>query len=56
MPEFDAVFLQQQVGYLLDNNILQACVCGWIDVLGQEHRAELVLVEKLKGKTRKRFT
>jgi len=46
MPDFDTDFLKQQVDYLLDHNILQACICGWIDVLGQNHRAELFLIEK----------
>jgi hypothetical protein len=47
-PNFDAAFLKQQAGYLLDHNILQACICGWIDVLGQDHNATLFLVEKVK--------
>jgi len=45
-PQFDAAFLQQQVSYLLDNNILQACICGWIDVVGDKYKAALFLVEK----------
>lgn len=45
-PKFDAAFIKQQAGYLLDNNILQACICGWIDVLGQDYNAALHLVEK----------
>jgi hypothetical protein len=47
-PKFDAAFIKQQVDYLLDKNILQACICGWIDVLGQEYEAKLFLVEKVK--------
>ncbi|QKJ32140.1 hypothetical protein HQ865_21025 [Mucilaginibacter mali] len=47
-PNFDAAFLVQQVGYLLDHNILQACICGWLDVLGAEYEAKLFLVEKVK--------
>jgi len=34
---------------LLDNNILQACICGWADVLGQDYKATLFLVEKQKN-------
>lgn len=45
-PQFDAAFLQQQVSYLLDNDILQACICGWIDVVGDKYKAALFLVEK----------
>jgi hypothetical protein len=46
---FDAGFIEQQVNYLLDKNILQACICGWIDVLEREYKAVLFLVEKEKG-------
>lgn len=45
---FDAVFFEQQVNYLLDKNILSACICGWVDVLEQEYKAVLFLVEKEK--------
>jgi hypothetical protein len=41
-------FIEQQVNYLLNNNILQACICGWIDVLEQDYKAVLFLVEKSK--------
>jgi hypothetical protein len=46
---FNAAFIAQQVNYLLDNNILQACICGWVDVLEQDYKASLFLVEKKKG-------
>jgi hypothetical protein len=45
---FDAGFMKQQVDYLLDKNILQACICGWVDVLEQDYKAVLFLVEKEK--------
>jgi len=45
---FDGGFIEQQVNYLLDKNILQACICGWVDVLEQEYKAVLFLVEKEK--------
>lgn len=44
---FDACFIEQQVNYTLDNNILEACICGWVDVLEQEYKAVLFLVEKV---------
>src|SRR5258706_16052189 len=28
-PEFDAAFLEQYVNDLMDNNVLQVCICGW---------------------------
>lgn len=43
---FDADFIAGQVNYLLDNNILKVCICGWVDVLGQDYKAALYLVEK----------
>lgn len=46
--KFDAGFMEKQVNYLLDNTILQACICGWVDVLEQEYQAVLFLVEKKK--------
>lgn len=46
---FDAAFITQQVNYLLGNNILKACICGWVDVLEQDYKANLFLVEKQKS-------
>ena len=45
---FDAGFIEQQVNYLLDNDLLQACICGWADFLGGDYKATLFLVEKDK--------
>ncbi|MBS1503471.1 MAG: hypothetical protein JST32_15490 [Bacteroidetes bacterium] len=44
--QFDAEFIAGQVNYLLDNDILQACICGWVDILGDNYKAVLFLVEK----------
>jgi hypothetical protein len=46
---FNAGFMEQQVNYLLDKNILKACICGWVDVLDQDYKAVLFLVEKGKN-------
>lgn len=43
---FDAYFIAGQVNYLLNNDILNACICGWVDVLGQDYKAALYLVGK----------
>ena len=48
--EFDIGFIENQVNYLLDNDILHACICGWVDILQEEYKAVLFLVEKQKGK------
>jgi len=47
-PEFDAQFIAQQVDYLIDKNIMQTCICGWVDVFEQDYKAVLFLVEKKK--------
>ena len=44
--KFDANFIIQQVNYLLDNDILDSCICGWVDFLEQDFKAVLFLVEK----------
>jgi len=46
---FDAGFLEKNVSYLLDKNLAEACICGWVDVFDQEYRAALFLVEKEKN-------
>jgi ribosomal protein L30E len=44
--KFDAEFIYSQVNYLLERDILQACICGWVDVLGEDYKAALFLIEK----------
>jgi hypothetical protein len=46
--QFDADLLEQYVSHLMDNDILQACICGWVDLMGGEYKAVLFLVEKGK--------
>ena len=43
---FDAAFIQQYVSNLINNNILQCCICGWVDVLHENYNATLFLIEK----------
>jgi len=44
--QFDTSFIERQVTYLLGNEILDACICGWVDVLEQNYKAVLYLIEK----------
>src|SRR5471030_1029884 len=44
--QFDAYFTAQYVGDLLNNNVMQACICGWVDVLRGDYKSTLFLVEK----------
>ena len=53
---FNAGFIENYVSDLLDNNVIQACICGWIDLLGQDYKAALFLVEKLTGNKAVSFT
>ena len=53
---FNADFLENYVSSLMDTNVLQACICGWIELLGDEYKAALFLVEKLKGNEALSFT
>jgi hypothetical protein len=52
---FDADFMERQVSYLLDKNMLQACLCGWVDVFEQDYKAVLFLVEKKKNESAQLF-
>jgi len=54
--DFDADFIAQQVKYQLDNNIAQACICGWVDVLEQDYKAVLFLVEKKRNESSVEFS
>lgn len=45
-PRFDAALMESQVRLLMDHSLLQACICGWVELLGQEYKAALYLVEK----------
>ena len=44
--KFDANFVEQYVNNLLNNNILHACIFGWIDVMQENCEAVLFLAEK----------
>ncbi|HMI79638.1 MAG TPA: hypothetical protein VK484_12645 [Ferruginibacter sp.] len=44
--KFDAEFIKQYVSNLINNNILQACVCGWVELLDDKYKTALFLIEK----------
>jgi hypothetical protein len=44
--KFDAEFIEQYAANLINNNILQACICGWVELLDDEYKEVLFLVEK----------
>ena len=53
---FDAEFIEQYVSNLINNNILQCCICGWVDVLDEKYNATLFLIEKDKSASSVNFT
>lgn len=46
METFDAEFITQYVSNLINNNILQACICGWVELMDDQYKAVLFLVER----------
>ncbi|MCX6285749.1 MAG: 3-oxoacyl-ACP synthase [Bacteroidetes bacterium] len=44
--KFNPMQLQNHVSELLDNNRAEACICGWVEILGNTFRAMVSLVEK----------
>jgi hypothetical protein len=54
--DFDADFIAHQVNYQLDNNISKACICGWVDVLKEDYKAVLFLVEREQTKNSQLFS
>jgi hypothetical protein len=54
--KFDAGFIQQYVSNLFNNNILQACICGWVEVFGEAYKTVLFLVEKTNSNNAELFT
>jgi hypothetical protein len=54
--EFDAGFMEQYVGNLINNNILRCCICGWVEVLDKNYNATLFLIEKDKSANSVNFT
>lgn len=46
---FNAKFLAQYVGELFNNNIVQLCIAGWVDVLDENYKAVLFLISNNKA-------
>ncbi|MES1220263.1 MAG: hypothetical protein ABUT20_32475 [Bacteroidota bacterium] len=45
---FDAAFIHFYVSNLMDKHKIATSVCGWVDILGEEYKAVLYLVQKEK--------
>jgi len=44
--KFNPGQLHEYVSDLLDNNQAEACICGWVELLGNTFKAVMVMVEK----------
>jgi hypothetical protein len=53
---FDAGLIEQQVNLLFDQGIVKVCICGWVDLLKEDYKAVLFLVEGGKGDKIANFT
>ncbi len=53
---FDADFLHEQVRYMLDDNHNKYCLCGWVELLGNNYKAALLLVDKTNARQKAIFT
>jgi len=43
---FDGKFMAEYVNGLFDNKLINNCICGWVDILKEDYRAILFLIEK----------
>ena len=55
-PAFDAEWLYFYTQDLLQHKHLDACICGWADIIEEEYKAAFFLVEKKAAAEAKPFT
>ncbi len=46
--EFNTKFISRYVEQLLNEGVIDCCICGWVDLMGNQHEAFLYLAEKTK--------
>jgi hypothetical protein len=46
---FNGNFIAQYVSGLFNKGLVSCCICGWVDFLGEDYRALLMLVETFKN-------
>ena len=44
--KFQADFIRQYTGGLLNSGSIKACICGWIEILANDYKAAVFLVEQ----------
>ncbi len=53
---FNAGFIQQYTAHLFATGAVEACICGWVELMDNDYHACLYLVEKKAGKQTMLFT
>jgi len=54
--DFNAGFIQQYVEHLFVTGALDACICGWVEIIDNEYHASVYLVERKGNAGAKPFT
>jgi hypothetical protein len=54
--QFDGNFIEKYVNGLFENKLIKNCICGWVDILKEEYRALLFLVEAAGSENTMTFT
>jgi hypothetical protein len=54
--KFDADFICEYVSSLMNDNIFECCICGWVELLDNEYKTVLFLVEGESSSKEKLFT
>jgi hypothetical protein len=54
--QFNGNFIAEYVNGLFDNNLIKNCICGWVDILKEDYRAFLCLIETGNSKKAMPFT
>jgi hypothetical protein len=53
---FDGNFIAEYINILFDNKLIKTAICGWVDILREDYRANLFLVEMEAPENRMAFT
>jgi hypothetical protein len=53
---FNGNFIAEYVNSLFNSKLIKSCICGWVDFLGEEYDALLMLVETTQSRTAIPFT
>ena len=54
--QFDGNFIEKYVTALFANKLIKNCICGWVDILKEDYRAFVFLVESAGSENAMTFT